>query len=30
MDTKVCIRFVRSDEREFLIDGTDGKFHQKV
>ena len=25
MDAKVCVRFVRSDEREFLIDGTDWK-----
>ena len=29
MDTKVCIRFVRSDEREFLIDGTDWKIPSK-
>ena len=29
MDTKVCIRFARSDEREFLIDGTDWKIPSK-
>ena len=29
MDTKVCVRFVRSDEREFLIDGTDWKIPSK-
>ena len=29
MDKKVVIRFIRSDEREFLIDGTDWRIPSK-